>query len=275
MIYSFFTYPPHIIKFLEIFLSISLLISSLQHLKNIHCYSHQGLLPWHILKKRNIYARFRGKRFNFLFGKRSMLLLNIIRTLILPLFILSEREKFYFLTLFILTIITYIIYFRSSLMSNAADQVNNIILTGLVISHSLSGYTSGNMIIYFFASLLIISYFTSGLLKVYEENWRNGIYLKQVLITRNFGNPFLLNLLNLVDNKVFKFLSQTIVIWQICSFLIPFFPPIIFYCYLVVALIFHLATGFLMRLNGFIWTFTGLLPTLIYLHVKMFHCLYS
>lgn len=273
MIYSFFTYPPHIIKFLEIFLSISLLISSLQHLKNIECYSPQGLLPWHILKRKNIYARFRNKQWDFFFGKSSMLLLNVIRILLLPLFILSEREWFYFVTLVILTIITYIIYLRSSLMSNAADQVNNIILTGLVISHSLTGYTSGNTIIYFLACLLIISYFTSGLLKVHEENWRNGIYLKQVLITRNYDNPFLVRLINLVNNKVFKFLSQIIVIWQICSFLIPFFPPTIFYCYIVVALSFHIATGVLMRLNNFIWTFTGLLPTLFYLHVKICDCL--
>lgn len=269
MIYNYFTYPPHIIKFLEIFLSISLLLSSLQHLKNIHCFSPQGLLPWHMLKRKNIYVWFRSERFKCFFGKRSMLLLNIFRILLLPLFILSEKEEFHFPTLVILTLITYMIYIRSSLMSNAADQVNNVILTGLVISQSLTGYTSDNMIIYFFALLLIISYFTSGLLKAHEANWRNGVYLKQVLITRNFGNPILLKSLNLVNLKVFKLLSQIIVIWQLSSFLTPILPTAIFYCYLFVALSFHLATGLLLRLNGFIWTFTGLLPTLIYLHVNI------
>ena len=270
MIYNFFTYPLHIIKFLEIFLSISLLLSSLQHLKNIHCFSPQGLLPWHILKRKNIYKRFRSERFSFFFGERCMLLLNIFRILLLPLFIFSEKEELYFLTLVILTVITYTIYLRSSLMSNAADQMNNIILTALIISHLLARYTSGNIIIYFFALLLIISYFTSGLLKVHEANWRNGVYLKQVLITRNFGNPILLKSLNTIDIKVFRVLSQIVIIWQISSFLTPFLPLVIFYCYLFVALGFHLATGLLLRLNGFIWTFTGLLPALIYLHANIY-----
>lgn len=272
MIYNFFTIPAHILKFMEIFLSISLLLSSVQHLRNINCFSPEGLLPWHIIKKKKLYLWLRNDRYNFIFSKTGMLWLNVIRIVLLPLFLWSSAEIF-MLTLLFLTLITFLIYLRTSLMSNAADQVNNIVLTGLLINQILGGHSSSSFIIYFFALLLIISYFTSGLLKVYEINWRNGSYLKQVLITRNYGNPILIKLIGNLPENVYMVLSQIIIFWQLSSFLMPLFPTIILYFYLFIGLCFHLTTGILMRLNGFIWTFTAFLPTIIYLHSKLSACL--
>jgi len=272
MIYDYFTISAHILKYIEIFLSISLLLSSLQHLRNINCFSSEGLLPWNILKKKKVYLWLRNDHYNFIFSKTGMLWLNIIRITLLPLFLYSSPEIF-MLTLIILTLISFLIYLRTSLMSNAADQVNNIALAGLLINQIFGSHSSDSLIIYFFALLLIVSYFTSGLLKIYETKWRNGIYLKQVLIMRNYGNPILIKLIDSLPEHVYLVLSQIIVFWQLSSFLMPFFPSVILYFYLFIGLCFHLTTGILMRLNGFIWTFTAFLPTIIYLHSKLSACL--
>jgi hypothetical protein len=178
--------------------------------------------------------------------------------------------KFHFIILGLIVILTFFIYFRSAILCNAADQVNNIILTGLLIHYLLLRTTSEPAIIYFFASLLLISYFSSGILKFHQEKWRNGYYLKQVVLTRNYNNPVLSNKIGTLNKVWFKYMSAIVIFWQVTCFLMPVLPYPIFYLYLLTSLSFHLVTGLLLRLNSFIWTFTGLLPCLVYVHEKIY-----
>ena len=272
MIYNYFSEPSNVLHFLEIFVGISLMISSIQHLKNINCFSNDGLLPWDLFKKNYRPPLISHGTFNQIFERKGMFFMNILRIILLPLFIMGNKEL-HLLTLFLITLLTIVIYVRSAIMCNAADQVNNIILTALLIHYLISDTPSNPSLIYFYASLLIISYFSSGLLKLHQVKWRNGIYLKQVMITRNYHHPRLIKILRAVNRKKFKYISQVIIFWQVTSFLMPLLPGMIFYFYLFMCLSFHLVTGFLLRLNSFIWTFTALLPCLIYLHEKIFACL--
>jgi len=284
MICNYFSQPSNVLDFLEVSVSISLTISSIQHFKNINCFSNDGLLPWYLFKKNYKPPFMSYGIFDHLFDRRGMFLMNMLRIIMLPLLIIGN-EEIHLLILFLITLLTILIYIRSAIMCNAADQVNNIILTGLLIHYLLeSAYgalasqvhldaTSNPAVIYFFASLLIISYCSSGLLKIHQIKWRNGVYLKQVMVTRNFRHPILLKVIRGVNRRKFKYISQMIIIWQVTSFLMPLLPNPLFYFYLFMCFSFHLVTGFLLRLNSFIWTFTGLLPCLIYAHEKIFACL--
>jgi len=272
MICNYFSLPNNVLEFLEVFVSISLILSSIQHFKNINFFSNDSLLPWNLFKKNYNAPFIQYDIFNHIFDKRGMLFLNILRIALLLLLISGNEEK-HLLCLVLVTLLTLLIYIRSAIMCNAADQVNNIILTGLLIHYIFLRTSTESMIIYFYASLLIISYFSSGLLKLHQEKWRNGIYLKQVLITRNYHRPRLLNKIRSISRRTFKSMSRIIIFWQVTCFLMPFLPNTLFYFYLFMCLSFHLVTGILLRLNSFIWTFTGLMPCLVYAHEKIFACL--
>jgi len=268
MIYSFFTDPLHVLLFLKFFISVSLLLSSIQHLINIKQFSESGLLPWSILRKRKSFYAFNTFLFDRLYNKNGFCWLNILRVIIVLLFIIDFKEINFYL-LIAVSLITFLIYLRTGLMNNAADQVNNIALTGLILNAIFRSINTDNIIIYFFSVLLIISYFTSGLLKINEIKWRSGYYLKRVLIMRSHHNENDGGFFQKIDNNYYQIFSQITITWQLISVLAPLFPYYILIGYVIIALFFHIATGIFMGLQNFIFTFTAFLPALIFLNHKV------
>jgi len=215
---------------------------------------------------------FHSPVFDCLYSRKGMICLNTTRLIFLLLFVIGGHS-FYLINLTLVTLLTYLIYLATALMCNTADKVNNIILTGLVFDHLFMGSNSSSIIIYFFCSVLIVSYLSSGLLKIHEMGWRNGTHLKHVIIARNYDRPYLVKRLLPMKKIIFKIASCNVIIWQLTSFLIPLLPLPIFYFYFFFCITFHILTGVLLKLNSFIWTFTSLLPTLIYVHEKISSCL--
>lgn len=272
MIYDYFTQTANVLHFIELMLSISLISSSLQNIINRNSFANNGLLPWVIYKESIKLRLFHYPVFDYLYNRKGMLWLNITRIAFVLFFMLADSD-FYLSGLVLIATLTYLIYIRSALMCNAADQVNNILIAGLLVNTIPSGTPPSSIVIYFFCCVLIVSYFTSGVLKAHETGWRNGTYLKNVIIARNFDYPFLLRKVLPINKFFFKYASVAIILWQLTSFLIPVLPLPVFYLYLFVCFSFHLISGFLLRLNSFISTFTALLPTLIFVHAKIVTCL--
>ncbi|OKS86048.1 hypothetical protein [Mucilaginibacter polytrichastri] len=267
MYYDFSANTHHVLFILRLFIAASLLVSSIQFLINHKQFGISGLLYWRLTKTKSQYRYFQGKYFNYLFNQTGFIYLNIFRILLLPAFVLSKDG--FFITV-VLALTSFLIYSRASSMANAADQLNNVALLGLSINHFFSKYgVDENMIIYFFSIVLIISYFTSGLLKIYERKWINGYYLKMTLMGRNPTNRSLQYTFRNTPDIIFNISSKIVIAWQLSSFIIPFLPKPLLFIYLTIGLVFHISTGVFMGLNNFIWTFTAFLPCLIYTNSRI------
>jgi len=270
MLYNYFTSAGHVLLIFRSLIAISLLFSGVQHFINFRQFRDDGLFSWRYLKRKPKYVFFRARAFNYLFGQKGLLILNLIRILLLPCFLIYSTSV---CVLLALTIVTYAVYYRTSLMVNAADQLNNIALTGLLVNR-LFDPASPFIIICFFSIILFISYFTSGLLKLYEVKWRNGYFLKKILINRNndsvgwFGG-----VISCTPDLLFAVSSKIIIWWQVTAFLMPFMPVPLFLIYLAIGILFHVITGICMGLINFVWTFLAFLPGLIFLNFHLLRLL--
>jgi len=265
MIYNYFISPEHVLLWFRLMIALSLLTASLQHLINRFQFAENGLLPWQIIKKKSANRLFRSKFFDYVFNLKGFIWLNAIRIFLLPLLVYGDNIS----VLIILIILSFGIYIRTKLMANAADQINNVALIGLLINVIFGQYSSPSVIIFFFSAVLLISYFTSGILKFHEAKWQNGYYLKSIIASRNGNSSFYLQLMESIPAEIFKLSSKMTIGWQITGVLIPFLPLPLLYLYLFIGLIFHVSTGILMKLPNFIWTFLAFLPCLFYTNIHL------
>jgi hypothetical protein len=265
MLYNYFTNGEHVLFVFRILIGFSLIVSSIQLLINQKEFQKAGLLNWTILKRKNKYSHFRGKLFDLVYDYKGIVFLNVARIALFPFIVFCYNQVW---PLFVLLVICYAIYFRTSLLINAAEQMNNVAITGLCM-HQLFEHTGQFYIIYFYSIILLISYFTSGWLKMYETKWQNGYYLKMILKTRNTDNKFYTNIINVMPDTWYPVLGKFVIWWQITTFAMPFMPPVLLYIYLAIALCFHISTGIIMGLNNFIWTFSAYLPGLIYVNAHI------
>ncbi len=262
MLYSYFTTASHVLFVFRWLIAISLFFSGIQHLINYRQFGEDGLLSWRYLKRKQKYVFFRTNVFGYLFDQKGFLTLNVLRILLLPCWLTNPSSFWILLTL---TVINYAIYYRTALMVNAADQLNNIALTGLLIDRLVNSSPSF-AIIYFFSILLFISYFTSGILKLYEVKWHDGYYLKKILINRNYGSRWISKIIACTPDQIFAISGKVVILWQVTAFLIPFMPLPLFLIYLTIGVIFHIITGIFMGLVNFVWTFLAFMPGLIFLN---------
>jgi len=226
-------------------------------------------MDWAVIKGFSRITLLKGKLGEYLYNKKGFIALNILRIVILPFFCQSNNELFFFNLLF-LTLVNSLIYIRTTMMHNAADQMNNIVLIGLLISQIFVKINSSDLVIIFFGVTLILNYFTSGISKFHQKKWHNGYYLRETLIHRNIENPSYLRVIKKIDKRVFKLSSPVVVYWQLSSVFTPFLPPALLLVFLFIGLCFHVSTGILLGLNNFIWTFIGLMSTLIFINSKVY-----
>jgi len=269
MIYNYFSNPVNVLQFLRIFIALSLCVSSVQNISNSTYFSSGGLMDWALIKGFSRSGMLKGKIGEYIFNKKGFIALNILRILILPFFYQSSNELFFFNLIF-LNLVNWLIYIRTNTMHNAADQMNNIVLIGLLIGQVFMKINSIELVIVFFGLTLILNYFTSGISKFHQEKWHNGYYLRTTLLYRNLENPSYRKAIKKIDKSVFKISSLIIVYWQVSSVFMPFLPPTVLLVYLFIGFWFHVSTGILLGLNNFIWTFIGLMPTLIFINSKVY-----
>lgn len=111
----------------------------------------------------------------------------------------------------------------------------------------------------FVAFQALLSYATSGAVKVVSPEWRSGAALGGVLRTRSFGDIRLHRLLA-AHPRLKRALSWAVIVAELCFPLIVFFPPSLARATLLAGATFHVANARFMGLNRFVWAFAGTYP---------------
>ncbi|MDR6507730.1 hypothetical protein [Arthrobacter oryzae] len=115
----------------------------------------------------------------------------------------------------------------------------------------------------FIAAQSLLAYAVSGFYKLVSKTWRSGDALIGIMSTQSYGSDRIYRLLQ--RHPMIARLSCWGVIALECSFpLLALAGPPYVYLVLSGALIFHIGTAAVMRLNGFLFAFAAALPAVLF-----------
>jgi hypothetical protein len=254
-------------------LFFSLAISSFQNLYNAPQYSNNGLLAWKFLKYAFQRQFFESKTFDVLFSNVGFITLNIARIALVLVGAASLALPEVLTALFVIQVLLYI---RAFLVTSAADQLNTIILLFLLICAWCPNPAIQTLSLCAMAIHTLFCYFANGLIKLLAHRWRDGSHLKSILLTENYSRKWLARQIAKQQTagvggglKPFKYLSGTVIIWEVSAILIPFLPEPLVWIFLAFGVCFHAVVGTVMGLNTFFWTFVSTYPAIIFLALQI------
>lgn len=278
-------------------LFFSLAISSFQNLYNAAQYSSRGLLAWKFLKYAYQRPFFESKIFDVLFSTAGFITLNSARIALVLVGAASLAVPEVLTALFVLQVLLYI---RAFLVTSAADQLNTIILFFLLVCAWCPNPAIQTLSLCAMAIHTLFCYFANGLIKLLAHRWRDGSHLKSILLTENYSRKWLARQIDkrqiagqqITDRQItrqqttgrqttgipgappagriskttlFKWLSSTVIGWEVSAVLVPFLPEPLVWIFLAFGLCFHAVVGTVMGLNTFFWTFVSTYPAILFL----------
>lgn len=255
-------------KLSSIILCIGLVFDTLNFFLNKELYDDTiGLFQYNkLIQEKRKYLKNIYVKLPYLFNYKGYFKLMTIRLICLFLILISFHWSL-FLTLFLIQLIFNV---RNIYSLSGADQMQNIILFGLLII-SFDINSTINYITYFFIALqILLSYFFTGFHKIKSKKWRNGDAILLVLNSETFGNYKLLHFLY-KNKKVAIFLCWVIILIQL-TFIFSFFLfPNLTLIYLAILFLFHLNIAFSMNLNHFFWVFISGFPILFLMSTNLWN----
>jgi hypothetical protein len=146
---------------------------------------------------------------------------------------------------------------------SGSDQLMCITFTALVIA-SVAGSERGWVLAAFFlGGQLVLSYGTSGYVKIMRPQWRTGEYLRGVIRTETYGHKGLFNFVERHPHWT-KYLSLAFVLFECSLPMTLVLPPPVAEVSAVGVIFFHSVNAKVMGLNNFFWAFCGLIPAYLY-----------
>ncbi|MFD2909765.1 hypothetical protein ACFSX9_13590 [Flavobacterium ardleyense] len=249
-------------KLSSIILSVGLVFDTLNFFLKKELYSDTvGLFQYDkLIHDKRKYFKNIYQRLPYLFSFKGYFALMIIRLICLLLLLLSFHWSL-FLLLFIIQLIFNL---RNIYSLSGADQMQNIILFGLLIISFNINSNIASLTVFFISVQMLLSYFFTGFHKIKSKKWRNGDALLLVLNSETFGNSTFQKLL--YNNKFISIIiSWVIILVQLSFIIVLFINPQLTVYFLTILFLFHLSIAFSMGLNHFFWVFVSSYPIIYYL----------
>jgi hypothetical protein len=183
--------------------------------------------------------------------------------------IIGKWESLFITTLVSVTFLSVILGVRNTHSNIGADQLSNIVFIALSISYL--GSPGGAIKLFsfvFIACQALLSYFTSGLFKLLEPDWRNGTFLKGILSTMAFGSPMLKSILDRSPG-LYRVISLALIIWEVIMAGCLFYSIKVVSILLGIGVLFHFSIAIVMGLNTFFWAFIATYPSLYFICCKL------
>ena len=152
---------------------------------------------------------------------------------------------------------------RNSYGQDGADQMSWIIFSGLTLVSLVATPAAATAFLWFVALQGCLSYGIAGVAKASAQGWRDGSYLIGICGTHIYGHAALADRLRRRP-ELAKGLSRLLVTWE-CAFpLVLVAPRPLALAILASGALFHIANGYIMGLNTFIWAFIATYPAILY-----------
>jgi hypothetical protein len=246
---------------------VGVTVSTLEYLYSYDRFDDEGLLSWRLskfhrgwsqtgLRSKLADAVFRYDRFRWILLVRGIAGVSVVVAAVL-----GERVPFLFLLVFLTT---YSITLRNSYGLDGAYQLTLVVFAALFVASFFPvDSTTSLLCVWFIGLQTLLSYFVSGVSKLWSESWRNGDALAGIFGTNIYGH-----------SAVFRFLDDrprlgTVMCWLTivfeCAFPIVLFVDVQIASLLIACgVLFHLSNAVFMGLNGFFVMFLSTYPALVY-----------
>lgn len=155
------------------------------------------------------------------------------------------------------------IHFRNGVGDDGSDQMNSVLLAGLLCVALGPGTRIAEMGLWFVALQACLSYAASGVSKAVSPVWRSGEAVFLVMNTASYGSRGVATLLK--DRPALhRALAWSVIVMESSFPLMLLMPPAYAWAFLAWGASFHLFCATVMGLNSFFWSFVATYPALLY-----------
>jgi len=247
-----------------ILLSIWCLLSTGEWIANFGLFRAKDLLSWRILSLRGD-PLFRPGWLQPLYrpgGVAAVLGVRLLAALALP---FASHGAMQIALLLALVATAWQIKLRAWLGEDGSDQIGQIVTIGALLI--ALGRAADDLLLAFAGTLLItgqllLAYFIAGFAKLLSPQWRDGQAVVGVAGTHSYGNALGARVFASHGWIAMAFCWGVIV----CETIFPLFlfaPPGVLLWALGGFIAFHIATGYFMGLNTFLWAFVSAYPSVV------------
>lgn len=248
-------------QYSKVFISLSLIIATLEVLSKLALFKVEGMFSWKVSKaayrwtNRGVVAQCLGHIFSFS-GFRFLLIIQLaFGALLLSFSILNFSGQFVLISYLLFSWLLFMLRLQRGL--DGSDQMTLVMLISLLLFEAFAG----NAFIEFVVSLFLVcqlclNYFTSGILKMKSSGWRSGKHLLGILSTETYGNESFYLRIKRYPNLA-KVVSWTVILWETLFIIGYLIGPYCLEAFLVLGVLFHLSNAIVMRLNTFFWSFVS------------------
>jgi len=150
---------------------------------------------------------------------------------------------------------------------NGSDQMQVMLLVSLIVFYASPGTPARIAAFWFIALQLILAYVTAGVVKLQSPAWRQGVAVKSVLNTAQYGNKTISSWM-VKAPLLSRVLCWSVIGFECCFFLLIFAGPQACLIFIVCGTIFHFMIAVNMGLNGFFWTFIATYPAVLWVSIE-------
>jgi hypothetical protein len=246
--------------------SLSVLLSASESLSLRAQFKEQGLFSWRIQRTRGssllrsrllpLYDRI----FDYP-GVLWLFALQIISALLIP-FGFPHRP-FFATDCALIAAVTIVLSIRGNDGRTGADQMAKITFCSLALALTTSNIVVWRGELVFLTGQLMLSYATSGYLRIAEPSWRDGTALLLVLRQRTYGNRWCWELLR-SRPPLLRCVSMSVLLFECLIPISVFLPLKGLVIFVLFGALFHILNAFIIGLNTFLWAYLGLYPALVW-----------
>ncbi|MGH9445314.1 MAG: hypothetical protein ACRD3O_06275 [Terriglobia bacterium] len=243
------------------------LITSLEDLVDLRLFRAEGLLNWDVMRLQGTWSArgWSGRVSNILFNYRGFkIFLSMRLVAATTLFLFAKNHAVFLLSCLIILLSLVALSIRAVYGLDGAHQMF-IVIFGALFLGGIAGENSIAQIfsVWFIALQAGMSYFISGVNKLFSSVWRSGDALIGIFGTRSYGHSATYSLIS-TRPTLARVLSWTVILFE-CGFCLIFAVHLHFaFWILLIGLVFHISTAISMGLNGFFFAFVATYPCIAY-----------
>jgi hypothetical protein len=261
--------PRLVLQLIAAFTSIAVLVTDLEWLYLHKHFKNNGLFSW-VVRRYRVKTFFSGVVVNLsdqVFKYPNIIYFFLLRVVLAIVLIFLWNTAILAYLCLAIVVTSSMLSIRGNEGTTGAESMSILSLgaVGLTLLSSTGHlYQFG---ILFIALQLILSYSTSGWMRILQPTWRDGTDLLSVLRQHTYGNRTVWLILS-KTKPLTAFISTSVLVFECSSIIVPLLPMPFVVIFIVSGFIFHLVNAIVIGLNSFFWAFV---PTyLAYYWVAVF-----
>jgi hypothetical protein len=267
-------YPTNLtetVRLTSLLTGISLLIGCTEEISRLSNFRPNGLFSWNVFSTqlREANRPLLRSFLAILFGYRGVRLLCFFQLFAcVCLAVPITPIRFLLAPAMVALGVRLALNFRCSYGTDGSDQVETMLLVGLISTLLLWPSPAAAIGMWFVTGQSTLAYFTSGVSKVFSPAWRSGEAAFKIFNTYTYGSVMVAGFFRDLPSAAAP-ACIAMVGWETIFPVILIAPLSISLSLLGIGVLFHAFNAFVMGLNKFFWAFVATYPAILYCHGQL------